>query len=289
MASKTAKPVVEIIPSTKLDGIENSLVEIANAEHHFTMELKPKAEKIFVNSPASFLDAGNLLKEIRATKKIGGKSMEKWKELLKRGQDYIKNKITAYETLVTPTEDMLEKKMTNYQREERLAKELEEKRLNDAKAKEQREQAEAKRKADLAEAEERRKEKIAEIKRDMKAGKIGKREGARLLRETGDIAEAEKAQAEADAEAAKNAPVEKMTVLTNVPAVAGLQRRVNFKFTITAANAIPREYLMANEVLIGQMVRGMRGQMPKDATLEQVKAAAEAKCPGITVTWEDSI
>jgi hypothetical protein len=285
----TKKPVVELIPSTKLDGIENSLVEIANAEHNFLAELKPKAEAILVNSPGSFLDAGNLLKEIRATKKTGDESMKKWKDLLKRGQDYIKNKVTLFETAITPTENALELKMTNYQREERIAKELEQKRLNDAKAKEQREAAEAKRKADLAEAEERRKEKIAEIKREMKAGRIGKREGAKLLKETGDLAEAEKLQAEADAEAAANAPVQKVEVLSNVPAVAGLQRRVNFKFVITNPNYIPHEYLMPNEVLIGQMVRGMRAQMPKNATLEEVKAAAEKKCAGILVSWEDSI
>jgi hypothetical protein len=71
-----------------------------------------------------------------------------------------------------------------------------------------------------------------------------------------------KAREEARAKHAKipmpTPPPPPVTVVPSVPKVAGIKARVNWKFRIVDANKIPREYLMPDDVKIGQMVRATK-------------------------------
>jgi hypothetical protein len=53
--------------------------------------------------------------------------------------------------------------------------------------------------------------------------------------------------------AAANVP--QVEVKPNIPTVAGVPSRRNWKFRILDENKIPRQYLMPNEVSIGYFVR----------------------------------
>jgi len=84
------------------------------------------------------------------------------------------------------------------------------------------------------------------------------------------------------------APVQTVTVAPNVPKVAGIKARVNWKFRINDLSSIPRGFMLADTVAIGQMVRST-ASANKGWTESQIKAAAEKECPGIEVFCEDSI
>ena len=49
-----------------------------------------------------------------------------------------------------------------------------------------------------------------------------------------------------------------MKVLENTPKISGLRQRREWKYRITEVGLIPREYMMPNEVKIGQEVRRMK-------------------------------
>lgn len=287
-ANSPAKPSsVEIIPSTELTGIEGAIRTLSIAESRL-VELRPKAEKIIVNSPEKFLEGGALLKEIRDLKKSGDTTMAPFKDIVKRATDWIRNKITAHELVAAQIEQPLAEKLATYQCEERERTQREQQELNQRREKEQREKAEAERIEAKKKADADKAARIAGIKEGIKCGEIGKREGARLLKEAGDEAEAAKLQADIDAEAAKKAPLPTQKVLPNTPAVSGLRRRLKWEFEITDANKLKREYLVPNAIAIGQTVRETPA-LHEGKTPEEIKALIEETCPGITVTYKDSI
>lgn len=291
MGTKTntvAKPSsVEIIPSTELTGIEGAIRNLSVAESRLT-ELRPKAESIVVDSPAKFLEGGALLKEIRDLKKAGSTYMKPFKDIVKRATDYLRNKETAHELVAAQIEGPLAEKLAKYQREERERADKEQRELQARNEKAKREQAEADRKAAKEAADKEREEGIAKINAALKAGTIGKREANRMLKEIGAEAEAAKVQADLDAEAAKAAPAPVQKVLPNTPAVSGLRRRLKWEFTVTDANKLKREYLMPNDVVIGQLVRGTPA-LHEGKTPAEIKALIEETCPGIKVEYRDAI
>jgi len=99
-----------------------------------------------------------------------------------------------------------------------------------------------------------------------------RREQERLAREAAEaeqnrlLAEAAEAEKSGDtgkaeelmmhAESVPTAPV----VANNAPKASGISKTVNWKFEITDANKVPREYLLIDEKKIGQVVRAMKGE-----------------------------
>ena len=73
---------------------------------------------------------------------------------------------------------------------------------------------------------------------------------------------AEKAGDTETAEALRSAPVAVSPVVLqkDTPQVAGISYRDNWKFRIVNAALIPREYLIPNEVAIGQVARALKDQ-----------------------------
>lgn len=82
------------------------------------------------------------------------------------------------------------------------------------------------------------------------------------------------------------APVQTAVVAPNVPKVAGIKQRLNWKFRVVDASAVPRQFLTPDLVAIGQYVRGVASDL-KGKTENEIKAAA--KVAGVEVYCEDSI
>lgn len=104
---------------------------------------------------------------------------------------------------------------------------------------------------------------------------------ARKQAEERQLAEAAALEAQGETKAADEviaAPVEVAPVVLQktVPKVEGVSFREVWKFQIVDAKAIPREYLVPDEVKIGQVVRALKGS----ANIPGVRAYAEKTVAG---------
>lgn len=283
-----AKPSsVEIIPSTKLDGLDIALKNLSGVQEQLA-KMKPLAESIVVNSKESQVQAGELLKQIRDLKKVGPTYLAPFKTIVKRAADFIRNKETVHEAAAQAIEDILTPKIEKYLRDERIAAEAETKRVREADEKARREKIEADRQEAIRAAEERKKQRIDELKRMLKAGEISKTKYKEEMKAVGVIEEDEKDEADAMKRAALQTPVEERTVLPETAPVAGLRRRLQWDFTVTDASKFKREWLTPDLVAVGRLVRNTPGTM-EGKTPEEIKKSIEAECPGIEVTWKDKI
>jgi hypothetical protein len=149
--------------------------------------------------------------------------------------------ITPLETL----EEKIEQKIKTYEREERERTQREQDAINAENARLKREADEQERKDKEAAAKIEREAKVKEIRALLKAGKIGKRESARLLKEAGAHEEAALAQAAADAETAKATPPPPVTLKPDIPAVAGVPSRVNYKAEVLRPELLINAYVDA--------------------------------------------
>ncbi len=122
--------------------------------------------------------------------------------------------------------------------------------------------------------EEERKRREKEIDTQRKAGDLKAAEAKKLQKQADEEAVRAKALA-ADEEKRQSANVPVVEVKANITAVAGTASRRNWKYRIKNPGAIPRAFLMPNEVEIGRMVRDTKD-----------KTKAEAECPGIEV-WSE--
>jgi hypothetical protein len=236
--------------------------------------LVKRGEAINVTDQASDVLAKQYKVEIR--------SYEKAVDLYADGDIYeVKERLTNLQTakkmLLAPALavlELVEKSRKKWEEEERKKAEADERREQErvrleteAKARDERKRVEA-----LAEAERREKSRLAEEAR--KSGEIGKREAERIKKEADAEAVRQRAAA-AEEEKRQAADVPRVEVKPSITAVAGTQSLRNWKFEVTDASLLRRQYLMQNDVEIGRMVRGT-----------QDKAKAEAECPGIRV-WSE--
>lgn len=175
---------------------------------------------------------------------------------------------------VAPIVSIAEKKAEAWKAEERRKAQIEQDRINEERRIEAARAAEAERKEREKQAEIDRKAREKEIEAQRKAGDLNKKEAERQKKEAAEAAAREKERAAKDA-AVQAANVQEVKVEASTPKVAGIRARVNWKFRIVDANKIPRAYLKADEVAIGQFVR-------------EAKKAGEV-IPGIEAYSEDSI
>lgn len=270
MATKSGitKSQQEVIPSSELPQFEQALGTMSDLE----TALEPvavRARSIAVIDAVSFTEAGSLIAQAKAAQKTGDATMATYDAILKRVKDYVQTRKLRVKNKAEEIRAILEGKMGEYTRSEERAAQAERDRI----AREQRQklerEAEEKRRADEAAAKELRERRVTEIRQDLADKKITKRQAEKFLREAGAMEEALKAQAAADADEAKeNAAkiADKVKVEPNVPTVAGVVKRVNWKFRIVNPNAVKLQYLCPDEVKIGARVRELKD--PKRAEAE---------------------
>jgi uncharacterized membrane protein YqiK len=236
--------------------------------------LKRRAEAIVVRNQEEYILACQIALDGRAYIKDVKFKLGPGIESAKTHLDFLKNEQAKY---VEPANLIIEtaaKKAEAWKAEERRKAEAEQARINEERRREAARIAEEERLAAVKKAEADRKAKEAEIEAQRASGELKAREAAKLAKLAQQQAEEAKKQAE---EAAKLAAtqVQEVKVAAAVPKVAGIKARVNWKFRIVDATRIPREYLMPDEVKIGQKVRELK--------------QAGAVIPGVEAFSEDGI
>ena len=241
------------------------------------MELNRRANEILVVDAGSYAEACQLVLVARKEIKNIGFALDPGIASAKAHLDDLKFQKSVHVDKWTPTVSLCEQKAEAYKAEERRKAAAEQERLNALARVEAQRKADEERKAAEAQAKLDREKREKELEEARKAGEINKREQEKLRK-----------QAEADEKAARElaakqavetaADVKTVTVAPDVPKVAGIRARVNWKFRIKDAKKLPRNFLMADEVAIGAEVRRMKN-----------KEQAETAIPGIEVYCEDSI
>jgi chromosome segregation ATPase len=194
--------------------------------------------------------------------------LAKAKELL----DHLKQQKQKF---VGPAEEEIERAKIELKKyiteEERLAREESELKA-EAERRDRALKAEQERIAAEKDATEKRQAAVAEIRGKLSRKEITKREAERLLRMAGANEEADKAAAAAQAEEKKNAPAPKIEVKADIPKVAGAPRGRSYKFQITDADKVPRQWCKPDEVKIGEFVRHNKNSATSQAMILGIKA-----------------
>lgn len=160
----------------------------------------------------------------------------------------------AYTAPAEEINETISRKAEDWKRAEREAAWREQERIRlEAEAK-QRQKAEEERREAERVAREQRIAREKELEAQRKSGEIKAREAERLKKQAAeDEAKARELAAKQAVETA--AAVPEIRVAPAVPKVAGIKARVNYKFRIVDVTKLPGQYLMADEVKIGQFVR----------------------------------
>lgn len=241
--------------------------------------LKRTADTIAVKDAPTCLAAKTAQRDVRNYMKDVHLKLDPFVEVAKRNLQETKDELNKWLEPAQAIDAALALKVKDFERQEREAAEAETRRQNEErrieaarKAEEERQErnriADAERKERERVAEIERKEREKELARQREAGEINKREMDRqrkINEEKAALAkkEAAEAQAREKERAAKDAVVAAANVVevkveANIPTVAGVPSRRNWKFRIVDANRIPRQYLMPNEVAIGAFVRNLK-------------------------------
>ena len=216
--------------------------------------LHARAEAIVVVDADSYATACQIALDGRAYIKKVGFELDPGIQSAKDHLDLLKNQKAKF---VDPAKEIVEvaaRKAEAWKAEERRKAEAEQERINAERRREAARLAdEERRKADAAAAEQ-KKLRDAQIEEARKAGEINKREAARLEKQAEqDRLAARELARKQELEAANS--VQEIKIAPSVPKVAGIKARVNWKFRIVDASKLPRQFLMPDEVAIGQHIR----------------------------------
>src|SRR6267142_1909680 len=242
--------------------------QIVKPEDKFALtlaSLQAQSASIAVKTPEDCLTAKTMQRDVRNYMKDVHLKLDPFVESAKRNLAEAKDELNKWLTPAEAVDGVLAQKVKDYERIERERAEAEQRRINE----ERRRQADA----EAAAAEKRKAEQKA-IEEARKAGELNKRQAEKMRKEAEERERAAKEQAAKDAELVK-ASVTDVEVKPNIPTVAGVPSRRNWKFRVLDATRIPRAYLMPNEVKIGADVRFLKN-----------KLEAESKIPGIEC-WEE--
>jgi hypothetical protein len=296
VSTQITKPTVEIVPRPDLEGVETAITAL-QVHTEKLKELRVKAEATKVETAAECAQAKLLELEVRSVGKEAGLLLDPYWEVVKRASDALSNIYKGHEGEAKAIDDLLKAKVKVYEAEEK-------RRAQEIADRENRERiAAAQKKADDEQKERERlaKEKkdkdIKEIKAAEKRGDIGKREAVKLLKEAGAVAEAAIEEAVANAEAAvqavKDAPV---SAKPNIPAVAGVPSRTNYKAEVTSEDALLlawanaaiagtkgnyqlavylRQFIMANAQAIGAEARRVKDSKKLEDMIPGIHATEE--------------
>lgn len=269
-----------------LSGVLQASIEKVQKENRMTSEvvkvqqienqlglLKSRAESVIVRDPDSYQVACQVALDGRQYIKNVGFELDPGIGSAKAHLDLLK---TQKEKFIGPAKQIVEiaaQKAELWKSEERRKAAAEEERINADRRREAARIADEERKAAEKQAKLERERREAELKAQREAGEIGKREAAKQAKLAAEAQEAANILAAKQAlETAAN--VQQVKVDTFVPKVAGIRARVNWKFRIIDAAKLPRKFLMADEVAIGQYVRANK---------------ENAAIPGVEVYGEDGI
>jgi hypothetical protein len=229
-------------------------VEIVKATQENVVALRAKVEAIEVKTAQDYVAVCNLVIEgrgfIKRWQGVFAETIRSAKEHLSIVQNELKSKVVEAETVVM----IAEQKGEAYKRAEREAAAREQARLQQEAQAQARQRAEKERAEAERIAAEQRKARERELEAQRRAGEIKAREMERLKKQAAqDEVDARTLAAQQAKETA--AAVPEIRIAPNVPKVAGIKARINWKFRIIDASKLPRQYLMADEVRIGQFVR----------------------------------
>jgi uncharacterized protein YhaN len=235
---------------------------------------RSEAQAIVVSDQAGYIKACQLALDVRSYMKDVKAKLGPGIDSAKAHLDRLRNDMNAYLAPAKEIDDLVSGKAESWKRAEREAAERERQRIQMEEQAKARAKAEEERRQAEAAAAEARKAREKELEAQRKAGELKAKEVERLKK----IAAEEEAKARelAAKQAAETAAaVPEVHVAPAVPKVAGIKARVNWKFRIVDASKLPRTYLMADEVRIGQFVR-------------ETKKAGEV-IPGVEAYSEDGI
>lgn len=230
MNTSIKKKDTEIIPSSELPRFAEAVVYVEGLAVQLE-EIRHRVANIKVRDREEFRTAGELVAELKKIDKQCEQSLQPYKDILKEVSDYIKKKGNAVYDEVEQLRKLMNTSMGDFTRKEEADRKAEEAREQAALQLKLQQEAEAKRIADQKAAAERRAIRVKEIRAQFGRGEITKRQSEKLLREAGATEEADKAAASAAADEAKVQAAEKakeLVVESNVPNVAGVQKRTNF-------------------------------------------------------------
>lgn len=186
----------------------------------------------------------------------------------------LRNQMAAYTSPAEQIDSVVTNKAKAWAEEERRKAEAEQRRLQEEARIAAQKKADEERRERERQTEIDRKQREKEIAEARKNGELKAREAARLQKEAAAESEREKQRAQEEA-ARQVAEVPQVEVKADIPVVAGVAARRNWKFKIVDARRIPGVFLVPDEVAIGQMVRNAKD-----------KRKAEFMCPGIEV-WSE--
>src|SRR6266404_7261366 len=241
--TEIVKPTVEIVPRPNLEGVETAIAK-NSTETEKLASLRTRAEELIKTagkvSANDFLQSAKLLQlEVRSIGKAAAFNLDVYWEVVKRASNALSQIYEGHEGQAKAIDDTLKAKVKEVEAEEKRRAEIETKRKNDERLAAEQKKAEDERKKRERLAKEAKDKKIKDIKAAQKAGEIGKREAARMLREAGAVEEAAIEQAAADAEAqvqaVKDNPVK---VEADIPKVAGVPSRTNYKAEVMHGDAL---------------------------------------------------
>lgn len=215
--------------------------------------LKAWADDLVVRDAGDAMQAKQAQLEVRNEMKMRGFVLDPFVLTARAALQATKDERDKW---ITPLEDIdqaLAVKVKEYERKEREAAAREQERINAERRVLAEAEAKLKREAAEIAAAALRKAREKEIAEAQKAGDLKKREADKMRKE------AEAAAALAKQEAAKqellDRQVEDVIVKPNIPTVAGVPSRTNYKFRVIDATKVPRQYLCPDEVKIGRDVR----------------------------------
>jgi hypothetical protein len=200
--------------------------------------------------------------------------------------DDVRNQKAQWVNQIQPLVDAAAKKGSDWKADERKKAQDEQDRIN----REAQEKADAEAKEVFAnaskEANDYQKRKLQEVERLLKAKQITKAEAVRrrdaIMAEVEERKQEAATEAQAVREAPKAAPV---TVQPNVPKVAGIRGRVNWKWKMVDIEKVQRHNIYPND--ISDVANFPR--ITAEVRRIKDKAKAEAAIPGIEVWSEDAI
>ncbi len=274
----------EIIPSLELPGLPVALGEMDTLQTHIE-GIGSQIRAMSIDKREDYEKMADLVTKLKSADKSGVSTMSPLKNAVNKVRDFLLTRERKLANRIEEFRGIANAKMGEWTRKEQLAAKAEQERINAEARKKAEAEAAAKLKQEQEEAAKRKKDAIAEIKRRLKAGEIGKREAAKLLKEAGDTEQADILRAEAEATEIKENP-QTIKVESQVPTVAGIQKRVNYRAECTDTGAFLKEfarryakgdisllpYVTVDQQAIGKFARDTKDSKKVAESLPYVKA-----------------
>ena len=238
------------------------------------VSLREVATTLVVQDKDTCLQAKTAQRDVRAYMKDVHAKLDPFVEAAKMNLSKARDEVNRWINPAEQIDATLAQKVKDYETQERLAAEAEQRRINEERRKKAQEEADRARDLANAQAELARKKAAAEAEAARKAGEIGKREAEKLKKEAAEAAEKAKVEAEQNAKASV-AAVKDVVVKPDIPTVAGVPSRRNWRFKIVDAAKIPRAFLIPDEQQIGALVRATKDKEKIEALIPGIEAYLE--------------